>query len=228
MRALGARRRAPPVADAASHRAGQRRRAAGEPLGARTAATRLGRERTWKCTRKKRAPNGARFLLPFSLRGGFAVRAFALRLSAQGLCVGTNMTPLGRKTLWKINKARQDHIHTYDETNRMVSIRLSKAFTNCACNSLDTLALEAVGNKSVDYKYNVLNQLVKKATSRNEVFTYICDARGNRISRPARSCGTPLCLIEWYQLERRQAFPHECLSLRVNNGENSLLSSESW
>lgn len=168
------------------------------------------------------------FLLPFPLRGGFAVRAFALRLSAQGLCIETNMTRPGRENPSKISKARQDHIRNYDETNRMVAIRLSKAFTNCACNSLDTLALEAVGNKSVDYKYNVLNQLVKKTSSLNGVFIYICDARGNRIPRPERSCGTPLCLIEWYQLERRQAFPHECLSLRVNNGENSLLSSESW
>ena len=149
------------------------------------------------------------FLLPFPLRGGFAVRAFVLRLSAQGLCVKTNMTRPGRENPSKISKARQDHIRNYDETKRMGAIRLSKAFTNCACNSLDTLALEAVGNKSVDYRYNVLNQLVKKTSSLNGVFTYICDARGNRIPRPARSCGTHLCLVEWYQLERRQAFPRE-------------------
>ena len=85
------------------------------------------------------------FLLPFPLRGGFALRAFALRLSAQGLCVETNMIRPGRENPSKISKARQDHIRNYDETNRMVAIRLSKAFTNCACNSLDTLALEAVG-----------------------------------------------------------------------------------
>lgn len=42
---------------------GQRRRAAGGPLSARTAATRPGRESPWKCTRKKRAPNGARFFV---------------------------------------------------------------------------------------------------------------------------------------------------------------------
>ena len=124
------------------------------------------------------------FLLPFPLRGGFAVRAFALRLSAQGLCVETNMTRSGRENPSKISKARQDHIRNYDETNRMVAIRLSKAFTNCACNSLDTLALEAVGNKSVDYKYNVLNQLVKKTTSLNGVFTYICYLRCTRQSHP--------------------------------------------
>lgn len=179
------------MADAASRRAGQRRRAAGGPHGAQTAATRPGRESPWKCTRKKRAPFGARFFVALPLGSGFAVRAFALRLSAQGLCVETNMTRPGRENPSKISKARQDHIRNYDETNRMVAIRLSKAFTNCACNSLDTLALEAVGNKSVDYKYNVLNQLVKKTTSLNGVFTYICDARGNRIPRPERSCGSP-------------------------------------
>ena len=41
------------------------------------------------------------------------------------------------------------------------------------------LVLKTVKNKSVDYEYNELNQLVRKTTSTNEVFTYTYDARGN-------------------------------------------------
>ena len=85
MRALGARRRAPPVADTASRRTGQRRRAAGESHGARTAATRRNRESPWKCTRKKRAPNGARFFVVLPPAGRLCRSRFcAPRQSSSG------------------------------------------------------------------------------------------------------------------------------------------------
>lgn len=45
----------------------------------------------------------------------------------------------------------------------MVASGLSKAFTNYVCDSLDTLALEAVRNKGVDYKYNVYPRCTRQS-----------------------------------------------------------------
>lgn len=39
--------------------------------------------------------------------------------------------------------------------------------------------LETVKNKSVDYEYNELNQLVKKTTSTNDTYTYSYDKPEN-------------------------------------------------
>ena len=44
---------------------------------------------------------------------------------------------------------------------------------------MGNLVLETVKNRSVDYEYNELNQLVRKTTSNNEVYTYSYDKRGN-------------------------------------------------
>lgn len=61
----------------------------------------------------------------------------------------------------------------------MVSSNIAKEVTNYTYDTLGNLVLETVKNKSVDYEYNELNQLVKKTTSENEVFSYSYDKRGN-------------------------------------------------
>lgn len=57
---------------------------------------------------------------------------------------------------------RQPSICTCNERNRMVSSSIAKAkeLTNSTCDSLGILALETVGNKSVDYVYNELKAYV--------------------------------------------------------------------
>lgn len=62
----------------------------------------------------------------------------------------------------------------------MASSDIAKVVTNYTYDTLGNLVLETVKNKSVDYEYNELNQLVRKTTSNNEVFTYTYDKRGNR------------------------------------------------
>ena len=94
-RAQGARRRAPLVADTASRRAGQRRRAAGGPHGAQTAATRPGRESPWKCTRKKRAPNGARFFVALPPAGRLCRSRFCAPAQRAGTLGLKNLPPAG-------------------------------------------------------------------------------------------------------------------------------------
>ena len=61
----------------------------------------------------------------------------------------------------------------------MASSRIAKEVTNYTYDTLGNLVLETVKSESVDYEYNELNQLVKKTTSQNEVFTYSYDKRGN-------------------------------------------------
>ena len=72
------------------------------------------------------------------------------------------------------------------------------------CRPLGNLLLETSKNKSVDYEYNELNQLVRKTTSNNKVFTYTYDARGNCAGAERRQ--------QWMQSFGR--YPEVCLALR--------------
>ena len=54
----------------------------------------------------------------------------------------------------------------------MASSRIAKEVTNYTYDTLGNFVLETVKNKSVDYEYNELNQVVKKTTSRKGLFTY--------------------------------------------------------
>ena len=47
----------------------------------------------------------------------------------------------------------------------MVSSDIAKVVTNYSYDTLGNLVLETSKNKSVDYEYNELNQLVRKTTS---------------------------------------------------------------
>lgn len=65
----------------------------------------------------------------------------------------------------KANRAagkRQPFIYICDVLNRVLysGIANAKELANSTCDSLGILALETVGNKSVDYEYNELNVYV--------------------------------------------------------------------
>ena len=68
----------------------------------------------------------------------------------------------------------------------MVTSDVSKVFTNYTYDTLGNLVLETAKNKSVDYEYNELNQLVKRTTTQNETFTYSYDKRGNRVAETGK------------------------------------------
>ena len=84
--------------------------------------------------------------------------------------------------------------------------------------------LETVKNKSVDYEYNELNQLVKKTTSQNEVFTYSYDKRGNRIAETGKKASQSFVydatnrMVEGTNWKGdKSAYTYNGLGLRVNN-----------
>ena len=84
--------------------------------------------------------------------------------------------------------------------------------------------LETVKNKSVDYEYNELNQLVRKTTSNNEVYTYTYDKRGNRIAETGKKASQSFVydatnrLVEGTNWKGdKSAYTYNGLGLRVNN-----------
>ena len=110
--------------------------------------------------------------------------------------------------------------------NRVVysGIANAKELTNSTCDSLGILALETVGNKSVDYEYNELNQLVKKTTSQNEVYTYSYDKRGNRTAETGKKASQSFVydatnrMVEGTNWKGdTSAYTYNGLGLRVNN-----------
>ena len=179
----------------------------------------------WKCTRKKRAPNGARFFVALPPAG--RLRRSRLYISAQ--LAGTQRRN-EHDAPWpgeprKVNKAQQGtHIYTYDELNRMVTSDVSKVFTNYTYDTLGNLVLETAKNKSVDYEYNELNQLVKRTTTENETFTYSYDKRGNRVAETGKKESREYVydatnrLVEGTNWKGdKSAYTYNGLGLRVNN-----------
>ena len=89
---------------------------------------------------------------------------------------------------------------------------------------MGNLVLETSKNKSVDYEYNELNQLVRKTTSTNEVFTYTYDARGNRTAETGKKASQSFVydatnrLVEGTNWKGdTSAYTYNGLGLRVNN-----------
>lgn len=86
------------------------------------------------------------------------------------------------------------------------------------------MVLETVKNRSVDYEYNELNQLVRKTTSTNEVFTYTYDGRGNRVAETGKKASQSFVydatnrLVEGTNWKGdTSAYTYNGLGLRVNN-----------
>ena len=84
--------------------------------------------------------------------------------------------------------------------------------------------LESVKNKSVDYEYNELNQLVKKTTSTNDTYTYSYDKRGNRIAETGKKASQSFVydatnrMVEGTNWKGdKSAYTYNGLGLRVNN-----------
>ena len=106
----------------------------------------------------------------------------------------------------------------------MVSSDIAKVVTNYTYDTLGNLVLETSKNKSVDYEYNELNQLVRKSTSTNEVFTYTYDARGNRIAETGKKASQSFVydatnrMVEGTNWKGdKSAYTYNGLGLRVNN-----------
>ena len=86
------------------------------------------------------------------------------------------------------------------------------------------MVLETSKNKSVDYEYNELNQLVKKTTSQNEVYTYSYDKRGNRTAETGKKASQSFVydatnrMVEGTNWKGdKSAYTYNGLGLRVNN-----------
>ena len=86
------------------------------------------------------------------------------------------------------------------------------------------MVLETVKNKSVDYEYNELNQLVRKTTSTNDTYTYSYDKRGNRIAETGKKASQSFVydatnrLVEGTNWKGdTSAYTYNGLGLRVNN-----------
>lgn len=106
----------------------------------------------------------------------------------------------------------------------MVSSDIAKVVTNYTYDTLGNLVLETSKNKSVDYEYNELNQLVRKTTSNNEVFTYTYDARGNRTAETGKKASQSFVydatnrMVEGTNWKGdKSAYTYNGLGLRVNN-----------
>ena len=89
---------------------------------------------------------------------------------------------------------------------------------------MGNLVLETSKNKSVDYEYNELNQLVKKTTSQNEVYTYSYDKRGNRTAETGKKASQSFVydatnrMVEGTNWKGdKSAYTYNGLGLRVNN-----------
>ena len=75
--------------------------------------------------------------------------------------------------------------HTYDALNRLTSTNGDNGYKahNYSYDSLGNLTYETIGNsKTVDYKYNKLNQLVSRIDDGKNNYTYTYDRRGNNVS----------------------------------------------
>ena len=106
----------------------------------------------------------------------------------------------------------------------MVTSDVSKVFTNYTYDTLGNLVLETAKNKSVDYEYNELNQLVKRTTTENETFTYSYDKRGNRVAETGKKESREYVydatnrLVEGTNWKGdKSAYTYNGLGLRVNN-----------
>jgi YD repeat-containing protein len=79
---------------------------------------------------------------------------------------------------------RYNLTHAYDVLNRLTSTTGDQGYKEhkYAYDSLGNLTYETIGNsKSVDYKYNNLNQLVNRIDNGKDNFSYTYDKRGNQI-----------------------------------------------
>ena len=63
---------------------------------------------------------------------------------------------------------------------------IAKTKTTYTYDTLGNLVYEKIKNKSVDYQYNELNQLVKRTDSQNQTYTYQYDKRATGSLKPAR------------------------------------------
>ena len=83
---------------------------------------------------------------------------------------------------------QEDVTYTYDALNRLIKAYelYGKHDRNYQYDSLGNLTYEQTGNnKSVDYKYNNLNQLTQKTVDGKDNYSYTYDKRGNQLSELA-------------------------------------------
>ena len=85
-----------------------------------------------------------------------------------------------------IGEVREDYTYAYDALNRLTEAHglYGKTDHYYTYDSLGNLTFEKTdNNKSVDYKYNKLNQLTSKIVDGKDTYSYTYDKRGNNIKQ---------------------------------------------
>ena len=110
----------------------------------------------------------------------------------------------------------------------MSTSNIAKTKTTYTYDTLGNLVYEKIKNKSVDYQYNELNQLVKRTDSQNQTYTYQYDKRGNRIAEPGKKESRAFTYDETNHLVEgtnwkgdKSAYTYNALFVRINNTQTS-------
>ena len=110
----------------------------------------------------------------------------------------------------------------------MSTSNIAKTKTTYTYDTLGNLVYEKVKNKSVDYQYNELNQLVKRTDSQNQTYTYQYDKRGNRIAETGKKESRAFVYDETNHLVEgtnwkgdKSAYTYNALFVRINNTQTS-------
>ena len=110
----------------------------------------------------------------------------------------------------------------------MFTSNIAKTKTTYTYDTLGNLVYEKIKNKSVDYQYNELNQLVKRTDSQNQAYTYQYDKRGNRIAETGKKESRAFTYDETNHLVEgtnwkgdKSAYTYNALFVRINNTQTS-------
>lgn len=105
---------------------------------------------------------------------------------------------------------------------------IAKTKTTYTYDTIGNLVYEKIKNKSVDYQYNELNQLVKRTDSQNQTYTYQYDKRGNRIAETGKKESRAFVYDETNHLVEgtnwkgdKSAYTYNALFVRINNTQTS-------
>ena len=110
----------------------------------------------------------------------------------------------------------------------MFTSNIAKTKTTYTYDTFGNLVYEKIKNKSVDYQYNELNQLVKRTDSQNQTYTYQYDKRGNRIAETGKKESRAFTYDETNHLVEgtnwkgdKSAYTYNALFVRINNTQTS-------
>ena len=110
----------------------------------------------------------------------------------------------------------------------MVTSNIAKELTTYTYDTLGNLVGESVKNKSVDYQYNELNQLVYRKDSQNQEYTYTYDKRGNRVAETGKKESRAFVYDETNRLVEgtnwkgdKSSYTYNGLGVRINNTQTS-------